>query len=102
MQDGTNHKFCCYCLTFLIILYYILVVYYAFGVVRGKYDIFVRNNICINHVNDAFDAWKYRCSSDNRYKMRLLYTKALGDCSETGVYEEFVYLIQNTLCENKK
>jgi len=60
--------------------------------------IILSKNTCTDNIDNAFNDWKHRCPLDDRYEMKLLYRKALGDCSEFGLYKDIVYQIKNTVC----
>ena len=53
---------------------------------------------CVTEVKYAFKMWKKRCPYDDIYKMRLLYHKMLGDCSESINITDMLYEIRNTTC----
>jgi hypothetical protein len=52
----------------------------------------------VTDVKSVFKMWKKKCPYDDIYKMRLLYHKMLGDCSETIDIENMLNEIRNLTC----
>lgn len=53
---------------------------------------------CVENVHYIFKTWKQMCPENDTYKMRLLYHKALSDCSESLDASYILSIVQETNC----